>query len=102
LAAGPALAQAGNPLDPCAPPLGQQMTDMRANAALRNYRADPSPANKATVCRAIAWAVAEYRKSVTYCRPRMAQCDENFRDICERRQERLTLWQSRSRAACGR
>jgi hypothetical protein len=93
----PALAQ----LDPCQPPVGQQMADMRINGARGNYREAPTPANKVRLCQAYDWAVKVYTDAVGYCR--RSACEEaSFRDVCGRREERLVAVRAERRRECGR
>jgi hypothetical protein len=99
--AGNTAGQVGNPLDPCAPPMGQHMTDMRVSVARNNYRAQPTAANKAEICQAIAWAVRSYGDAVSLCAPRVAQCNEAYGNICARRQERLAHWRAEQSQECG-
>lgn len=101
-ASGDVVAQVGNPLDPCAPPMGQHMTDMRVSAARNNYRAQPTAANKTALCQAIAWAVREYGRAVDLCAPRVPQCNDAYGNICARRQERLAHWRGQQSEECGR
>lgn len=95
--AAPAAAQ----LDPCQPPAGQQMADMRINGARGNYREAPTPANKVRLCQAYDWAVKVYTDAVGYCR-RSACEAASFREICGRREERLVVLRAERRRECGR
>ncbi len=99
LPAGAAEAQYQSPFH-CKPPMGQQMFEIAANNMGMKYRQEPTPANKQTMCNSYRRVVDVYQKAVTYCRD--SDCDEDqFKDACARREDKLAEWRRKHQAACG-
>ncbi len=96
-------AQAASAQDPfhCRPPMGQQMAELRVINASQTYREQPTPANKVRLCQALDWAVKVHADAVAYCG--RSSCDEDqFREVCAKRGQKLGELRARRRADCGR
>lgn len=93
-----AHAQYVDPLQ-CLPPTGQQLYEIAANNLTRNYKDNPTPANKSKMCTRFKSVVKVYQNAVTACARSSCQ-EEGFHETCARKAEKLKEWKEKYAYNC--